>query len=161
MPEVLTPRAPAIPAAVQGTLDLPAAALAAAASLAAAQYQAAVKAEFCGDAVETYALPDWLPPLHSLLPHEHLLSMGLELNDLHRAELVGTCGVDPHPDHIHGLVMIVVLHNDGLTFRQGRVRHAATAGQWFIFDDRKLHEVIETERSTCYLALAVALRQAA
>lgn len=149
-----------LPAEIQGSISLPDITLRAASALAASQYQSAVDAEFSGDPVETYELPAWLPPVESFLPHEHLCSLGLERNHRERAELVGTCGVDPHVDQIHGVVMIVVLHNDGLTFRQGRVRHAAAPGQWFVFDDRKSHQVIETKRSTCYLALAVPLRLA-
>lgn len=57
---------------------------------------------------------------------------------------VATSAVDLHIDG-EDLVLMVVLHNDGLTFRQGKVRHQPRSGEWFIFDDRKLHGVYEAD----------------
>ncbi len=123
------------------------------------QYEAAVDADFCGDPVETYSLPDWLPPLQTWLPLAELTAIGLEPNPHEQPEMVGTCGVDPHVDNIHGLVLAVVLYNDDLKFHQGRQRHVTAPGQWFVFDDRLPHQVKDTPSSTCYLCIAVPLRQ--
>jgi hypothetical protein len=125
------------------------------------QYEAAVDAEFCGDPVETYSLPDWLPPLQTWLPLADLASIGLEPNPADQPEMVGTCGVDHHVDNIHGLVLAVVLYNDELKFHQGRHRHVTAPGQWFVFDDRLPHQVKETASSSCYLCITVPLQRRA
>ncbi|WP_244103155.1 hypothetical protein [Burkholderia gladioli] len=53
---------------------------------------------------------------------------------------MATPGVEPHTDG-EGLVLMIVLHNDGLRFKQGRVKHVPNAGDWFVFDDRMDHRV--------------------
>lgn len=108
-------------------------------------FTAAEAVDFCGDQVETYAIPPWASRAASTwLPD--LSALGYRRSDggyRGRAEvLVATAGVDMHTDD-EGLVLMVVLHNDCLDFRQGRVRHKPKAGDWFIFDDRKLHGVTE------------------
>uniref|UniRef100_UPI003BEF335A hypothetical protein n=1 Tax=Burkholderia arboris TaxID=488730 RepID=UPI003BEF335A len=55
-------------------------------------------------------------------------------------QFVATASVDMHSDD-EGLVPLVVLHNQGLTFRQGKVRHKPRAGDWFVFDDPRPHSV--------------------
>ncbi|KIP17292.1 hypothetical protein WI80_30340 [Burkholderia ubonensis] len=104
-------------------------------------FSAAEANEFCGDEVETYVIPRWASQGGATwLPS--LAELGYR-----RAEggyqgreelLVVTAGVDLHTDD-EGLVLMVALHNDGLTFRQGKVRHKPKAGDWFIFDDRLPH----------------------
>lgn len=147
--------------AVQGKITFDANVIAHARAASAHQYQAASEEEFSGDAVETYALPAWLPPVDSWLPHADLLSLGLVRNPTDEPQMVGTCGIDPHSDCIHGLVFVVVLHNDQLKFKQGRQMHETVIGEWFIFDDRLDHEVRDTKQSTCYLCITVPLRSTA
>jgi len=117
-------------------------------------FTAAEQHEFSGDSVETYAIPiwakrdcdPWLPDVSDLgyrrsnIPHE----------------LVVTAGVDPHTDG-GGFVLMVVLHNDGLVFSQGRVRHTPCAGNWFIFDDRKSHAVKEASGRATFIGWHIPL----
>jgi hypothetical protein len=63
-------------------------------------------------------------------------------------QLVATACADMHTDD-EGLVLVVVLHNDGLTFRQ--VRHKPKAGDWFIFDDRLSHRVVEAPGRSAFI----------
>jgi hypothetical protein len=48
-----------------------------------------------------------------------------------------------------------VIHNDGLKFRQGRVSHAPKAGEWFVFDDRKLHGVSSGKGRATFIGWAI------
>lgn len=130
---------------ILGRVALPDSVVRGSARLAEAFYAAAEESEFCGDAVETYAIPVWarnggavwLPDLHALGYRK------AESGFRGREEvLVATAGVDAHIDD-EGLVLMIVLHNQGLTFRQGKVRHVPQAGDWFLFDDRKPHGVKE------------------
>ncbi|MCQ0034318.1 hypothetical protein [Burkholderia glumae] len=50
------------------------------------------------------------------------------------------------------MVLMTVLHNDGLGFKQGRVRHIPSAGDWFIFDDRKPHAANEAPGRSTFVA---------
>lgn len=143
---------------IQGTVHLADDVLQQARQAALRQYEEAVQNEFCGESVETYALPDWLPPPKAWIPLQELHAAGLEPDAQQQAEMVGTCDVDTHVDNIHGLVLVVVLHNDGLKFHQGRYRHVTKPGQWFIFDDRLPHQVTSTPASTCYLCIVVPLK---
>lgn len=132
---------------ILGSVSLPVHVVRNAAALAEEYFSAAEDAEFCGDPVETYAIPawakrdatHWLPDLESLGLRR--APSGYRGRD---ELLVATCSVDPHTDD-EGLVLMVVLHNDGLTFRQGRTSHKPKAGDWFIFDDRKPHSVKEAD----------------
>ncbi len=144
--------------AIQGSLPLTPALLDTARSLAQAHFAQAEAEEFCGDAVEDMLLPDELLPVMDLLPHQELLALGFEVRKDAQVQLLATASVDSHEDDIHGPVLIVALHNDGLKFKQGRQAHVTQAGQWFVFDDRKPHEVREGKKSTSYLALSVPLR---
>ncbi|WP_241299525.1 hypothetical protein [Burkholderia stabilis] len=130
---------------ILGRIALPDSVVRGSARLAEQFYAAAEESEFCGDAVETYAIPlwartggaVWLPDLASLGYRK------AESGFRGREEvLVATAAVDAHTDD-EGLVLMVVLHNEGLTFRQGKVRHVPQAGDWFLFDDRKPHGVKE------------------
>ncbi|WP_043365493.1 hypothetical protein [Cupriavidus sp. WS] len=139
---------------IMGTVHLPEHVAANAKQLARKFFATAEANEFCGDAVETYVVPfwatrlgtDWLPDISQL--------------GYRRAgrpsELVATAGVDSHTDDI-GLVLMVVLHNDGLAFRQGRVIQKAKAGDWFIFDDRRPHEVREADGNASFLGWHIPL----
>ncbi|WP_244136818.1 hypothetical protein [Burkholderia vietnamiensis] len=110
------------------------------------------KADF-SDQVETFAIPSWakrdgapwLPNL-AALGYCHADS-GYRGRD---EQFVATAAVDMHTDD-EGLVLMVVLHNDGLTFRQGTVRHKPKAGDWFIFDDRLPHGVVEAPGRAAFL----------
>ncbi|EDT41972.1 hypothetical protein BamMEX5DRAFT_2240 [Burkholderia ambifaria MEX-5] len=106
---------------ILGTAHLPDDIVRHSAELAEEFFSAAEENEFCGDPVETYVIPRWASRGGATwLPN--LTELGY-----HRAEggyrgreqlLVVTAGVDMHTDD-EGLVLMVVLHNDGLTFRQG------------------------------------------
>lgn len=158
MAQTTTRERPRLAASVQGKIDFSSEILQLAASAAALQFQSASEAEFSGDAVESYALPAWLPPIDSWLPHGALLALGLERNTTSQPEMLGTCGIDPHLDSIHGLVFVVVIHNDGLKFKQARQIHQTGIREWFVFDDRLSHGVNDTKKSTCYLCITVPLR---
>ena len=60
-----------------------------------------------------------------------------------------TAGADQRTDNFHGPVLLVVLHNDGLKFKQGKISHAPTAGEWFIFNDRIELSSRSPMRRTC------------
>lgn len=117
-------------------------------------YTAAEEIEFCGDQVETFAIPPWASRDGAAwLPD--LAALGYRRADSGhlggREELlVATAAADMHTDD-EGLVLMVVLHNDGLTFRQGKVRHKPKAGDWFIFDDRLPHGVDEAPGRASFL----------
>lgn len=117
-------------------------------------YTAAEEIEFCGDQVETFAIPPWASRDGAAwLPD--LAALGYRRADSGhlggREELlVATAAADMHTDD-EGLVLMVVLHNDGLTFRQGKVRHKPKAGDWFIFDDHLPHGVDEAPGRASFL----------
>ncbi|MGY6257269.1 hypothetical protein ACXIVK_27810 [Paraburkholderia caledonica] len=139
---------------ILGHVQLPDHVVRGAAALADEFFTAAEDEEFCGNPVETYAIPlwanrggaTWLPDMASL---------GYRRADggyRGREELlVATAGVDAHTDD-EGFVLMVVLHNDNLTFSHGKVRHKPAAGDWFIFDDRKPHGVKEAAGRATFLA---------
>lgn len=132
----------------------------AAAGIAAGFWEASVAEGFCDEAVETFLLPEWLPSSTELFPASKLASLGLELAGGERQELVATYGVSEHVDSIHGLVLFLVLHNDGLTFRQGKTRHATVAGEYFVTDDRLPHGVKEVAGRGVYLGWSIPVRRA-
>ena len=144
--------------AVQGTVLLNDAVLRDAAALAQTHYAQAEADEFCGDAVEDYLVPGWMPEIGTWFPSAEVRALGFEQAAGERAQLLATVGVDPHVDAIHGPVFILVLHNDGLAFKQGRQRHKTKAGEWFVFLDSKEHGVQDARKTTTYLALAIPLR---
>ncbi|ABO60214.1 hypothetical protein LA345_36940 (plasmid) [Burkholderia vietnamiensis] len=136
---------------VLGTVQLPADVVRGAASIAEEFFSAAEASEFSGDPVETLAVPRWASRGSSAwLPN--LSQLGYRRAEggyRGRDDLwVVTAGVDLHTDD-EGLVLMIVLHNDALSFQQGRTRHRPYAGDWFIFDDRLPHGVREAPgRST-------------
>lgn len=52
---------------------------------------------------------------------------------------------------------MVVLHNDGLTFRQGKVRNKAKAGDWFISDDGLPHGVVEANGRATFVGWNISI----
>lgn len=146
---------------VLGHVALPVSMTETASALAAEAWNAAAAQEFCGDAVETFCLPGDFPSAADLLSRHLLAQYGLAIDPDARQELVATYGVDQHQDHVHGLVLFLVLHNDGLTFRQGKMRHSSAAGDFFVFDDRKSHGVKEISGRGMYLGWAIPVRQLA
>ncbi|KWN04824.1 hypothetical protein WT83_30480 [Burkholderia territorii] len=136
---------------ILGSVLLPAEVVRHSGELAEDFFSDAEKCEFCGDPVETYAIPRWVSRnREALLPD--LAAFGYRQAEGgyrgRQEQIVATASVDMHTDG-EGLVLMVVLHNDELTFRQGRVRHKPQAGDWFIFDDRRPHGVVEAPgRST-------------
>lgn len=128
-----------------GSVALPPLVIAESAKLADEVFSAAEEQAFCGDEVETSSIPAWaLRDGARWLPDLKALGYRRVRADVfgreRREVLVVTPGVEPHTDD-EGLVLMVVLHNDGLIFKQGRVKHAPNAGDWFVFDDRKDHGV--------------------
>ncbi|WP_232460408.1 hypothetical protein [Burkholderia ubonensis] len=128
---------------ILGSVLLPADVIRHSGALAEVFFSAAEECELSGDPVETYAIPPWASR-NSAAWLPNLAELGYR-----RAEggyrgrdeqLVATASVDMHTDE-EGLVLMVVLHNQGLTFRQGKVRHKPQAGDWFVFDDRLPHGV--------------------
>lgn len=101
----------------------------------------AVASDFCGDAVSTFEMPASFPEAAALIPSAPLRAAGFRIDPDGAQQLVATYDVDMHVDNIHGHVLFVILHNDGLRFRQGNVRHIPVAGDYFVFDDRRPHGV--------------------
>ena len=146
---------------ILGHLALPARVTDTASALASQAWDAAAAQEFCGDAVETFSLPDGFPQAAELLPPGLLEKYGLAVDHSARQELIATYGVEQHQDHVHGLVLFLVLHNDGLAFRQGKARHTSTAGDFFVFDDRKNHGVREVAGRGLFLGWAIPVHRLA
>lgn len=144
---------------IQGKVALPPKVFLAANALAKGHYLKAEAADFCSDPVEDILFPGWMKSRKSWLPITDLAQLGFAPNWDMRDELLATCGVESHVDYMHGLTFALVLHNDGLSFKQGKVSHTTEAGQWFIFDDRKLHRVRESKKSTTYLVWTVPLKK--
>lgn len=100
--------------------------------------------EFSGDLVESEipSVLGGLPDAIAAFPVRNLEIYGVRADFASsRADLVLTAGVDAHEDHLMGLAMCWVIHNDGLVFRQGPHKIQPRAGDWFLFDDRCPHEV--------------------
>lgn len=148
------PTAGALPlGSILGSVQVPGHVIRLSNQLAGEFYTAAEENEFCGDQVETFAIPPWASR-DCAAWHPDLAALGYRRADSGfrgREELlVATASADMHTDD-EGLVLMVVLHNDGLTFRQGKVRHKPKAGDWFIFDDRLPHGVDEAPGRASFL----------
>lgn len=127
---------------VYGNIPVHPSAIAPAAQLGLDFYDEAEAAEFSGDAVDAHSkMPRWVPALDTWWPKEALRELGLKKAAKGRQVLVVTVDVDQHVDDISGLMLCYVLHNDGLTFRQGKGKCTPVAGDWFLFDDRQKHGV--------------------
>lgn len=139
-----------------GSVYLPECVLSGAAALAKEFYAHAVAIDFA-EQVETYSMPSWLKAVgDDFIPDVSEFGFAVTKN---RGEIVATSGVDPHIDGAHGFVLLIVLHNDGLTFKQGRRAHKHVAGEWFIFDDRLNHGVRETRKDGAYVGWAIPLKK--
>lgn len=131
----------------------------------AAQYFKDCEAEsFSGEDVATFRLPYWAPQRSSWAPVAQLADLGYQLKYDNATcqygrgeELVATIGVDPHIDDSYGPVLCLVLHNDGLKFKQAGVSHVPAGGDWFIFNDRALHSVKEAKGESVFVALTFPL----
>ena len=143
---------------VHGKIELSRPVLARAEELVKRMYKLAEDADFSEDAVESIVVPGWAPKLESWEPVAHLECLGFRLKPEARMDLLFTVGVDPHEDDV-GPTLALVLHNDGLKFIQGKIRHQTVAGEWFIFDTTKTHEVRESAKTTGYLCLTVPLER--
>ncbi|MEJ6002528.1 hypothetical protein [Paucibacter soli] len=143
---------------ILGHVGLDAATAATAAEFASDYYASQEAIEFSGDDVETFEVPEWFPSIESLLPAAHLAKFGLRWSGrINYNELIATLGVDQHVDDIYGTVLCLVLHNDGLTFKQGGVSHKPAAGDWFVFNDRVNHGVKEAKGASVFLAMTLPL----
>lgn len=137
-----------------GKVYLPERVVAGAADLAKNFYANAVETDF-NEQVETFSLPSWLKAASAeLIPDVSEFGFCLARTS---SEIVATAGVDAHTDDAHGFVLVIVLHNDGLSFRQGKKAHKHAAGEWFIFDDRINHSVKETRADGAYVAWTIPL----
>lgn len=152
----MTPASKIVLGEILGRCDLPDHVTVGAARLADEFFTAQEEHEWSGDQVEMYAEPLWLKrfgaPWRPIVAH-----LGLEPTGK-LSELVVTAGVDQHVDDFHGLVLLVVLHNDGLRFRQGKVSHAPVAGDWFVFDDRKRHGVSSARGRSTFVGWVIPLQ---
>lgn len=137
-----------------GRIDLPQAVIDCAAVLAKSYYRDAEADDF-NEQVGTFSLPKWLTDgAEAWKPSVEALGLQYTKN---KGEIVATAGVDQHTDHAHGYVLMIVLHNDGLKFRQGRSSHQHQAGDWYIFDDRQNHGVKEVKGEGTYVGWAIPL----
>lgn len=146
---------------VLGHVDLGPHVLKQARKFAAEHFTAEEAIEFSGEDVEVFANPIWAPKRESWLPVAELRALGFHASaNGSGEEMVVTLGVDQHIDGVHGPVLCLVLHNDGLTFRQGNVSHRPVAGDWFIFNDRANHGVKEKKGAAVFVALTIPLLRA-
>lgn len=145
---------------VAGVVDVPTDVAEGAAGVARDFFAKATAEEFSGELVDEVWTTAALPEFSAWFPAEKVRELGFEAatGALSGIQILATAGIDSHVDDIHGYVLIWVLHNDGLAFRQGKVSHVTRAGEWFIFDDRLGHAVRDTKRSTSYVCVSVPLR---
>ncbi len=134
-----------------------------AAEFCAAHYAAEKANEFCGERVEPFVTPVWAPTRAAWVPAAELLKLGFVeapkgTTQEPADQMIVTLGVDPHED-FHGPILCMVLHNDGLKFKQGRVSHAPKAGDWFIFNDLQAHSVKEAKGAAVWASLNVPLQR--
>lgn len=141
---------------ILGRCELPTHVTAGAARLADEFFTAQEEHEWSGDQVETYAEPLWLKRSGATWRPD-VSHLGMEVTG-RQSELVVTAGVDQHIDDFHGPVLLVVLHNDGLKFKQGKVSRMPNAGDWFIFNDRKKHGVSSALGRSTFVGWAIPLQ---
>lgn len=122
-------------------------------------YEACEAKEFSGDDVQTALMPSWLT---SFLPTNELAEQGFKVRAWGfkvpapaKPEFLLTLGTEAHVDDIQGLTLCVVIHNDGLTFKQGRSRCTPLAGDWFVFDDSRTHEVLSPKDGKAVLTAVI------
>lgn len=142
---------------LRGRIALPVGVVVQAALVAAEDFARCEAEAFSGEEVRDIELPAWIGDGRELLPQLRLAEAGLSLRACRDPHLYATCGVDPHVDEMDGLSVALVLHSDGFTFRQGSMQLQLQAGDWFVFDDRYMHEVCEGTESTSLLVLTAAV----
>lgn len=145
--------------AIQGRIEIGPLVRERASAFANTYFKAQEAIDFSRDDVETFAVPDWAPPRQQWLPVAALRQWDLKAGRARLDQLIITLGVDQHTDDFCGPTLCLVLHNEGLVFRQGRIAHATLAGEWFIFDDRRRHGVRSAKGAAAYMALTVPLVQ--
>jgi hypothetical protein len=143
--------------AIQGCIEITPVVRERARAFASTYFKAQEAIEFSRDDVETFAPPDWAPKRRQWLPVAALRQWGLKAGSARLDQMIVTLGVDQHIDAAHGKTLCLVLHNEGLIFRQGRIAHPTAAGEWFIFDDRRAHGVRSAKGAAAYLALVIPL----
>lgn len=151
----LTMKQPAL--GTSGTILLDPALSQAAQQLAAQDYTDCANEDFSGEEVRDILPPSWLRAEALPFPVTDLRVLGLE-PETDRVHVYATCGVGSHTDAMDGLAVCVVLYSDGFTFKQGRTKLRLAAGDWFIFDDRLAHEVVDARESTTLVVVTCPLR---
>lgn len=149
---------PALSGLVSGSVDLPVVVKAGAAALAEAHFAKCEAEEFSGDSVEDYEFPDWLADRWAWFPHDAVAQLGFEPDRSGCEALYATVAAPEHVDDICGPNFILCLFNDGLLFRMSGVQHETGQGEWFLFDDRIAHEVLESDASSTYVVWSVPLK---
>lgn len=144
--------------AIQGQIDLPQAVRAAATVLAREVVAEGEAQEWCGEAVTWLPDEGLLPQCMPLFPEDAVRALGFEHDPRKNARVWGTYGVGSHEDG-EGIVFVLVLENQGLKFKQGRQMHITAPGQWYLFNDRRPHEVKEGKGSGAYIFFHVPLKQ--
>lgn len=148
---------------IQGNVPIAQAVADGAAALAQEEYDSAEENDFCNEPVEVHTIPRWAPKLDTWWPTQALADRGYKLlagpetSGKSRQDIVVTLGVDAHIDDMHGPLLCYVLHNDGLAFKQGRVKCIPKAGDWFLFDDRVAHSVREAKGRAVFVGWTVPL----
>lgn len=74
------------------------------------------------------------------IPRKQLAALGYRV-PAEKSQWVMSTGIDMHVDRIWGETLMWVVHNDGLHFKQGRVKVVHQPGEWFIFNDALPHQV--------------------
>ena len=141
--------------AILGRCALPDHVVAHSAQLAEEFFAAQEEHDFAGDDVETHSEPLWLKR-DGADWRPDVTAFGFRPTGK-QSELVLTAGVDQHADDYHGPVLLIVIHNAGLKFKQGNVSHIPEAGDWFIFDDRKNHGVRSAKGRSSFIGWAIPL----
>jgi len=124
--------------------------------------------DFCDDEVDVSSTPKWaLQHLDALtkslkfagyeVSHESTGGFEFDVN----FALVSTCGVESHADELYGECVCLILHNDGLIFKQGREKITAGAGDWFIFNDYKPHQVKSLKSTTALVSVVIPVKKVA
>ena len=147
--------------ALQGRIDLSPAFLAQCAQLAAHHFAQAEAEEFSGDSVEDLLKPDDFPATDAWFPTDAVRALGFERAPGAQEQILATADVDTHTDDIHGPVLLLTLHNDGVKVRQGKFSTVPQAGEWLLLDDRKPHSASASKRSTSLVVWSVPLRSLA
>jgi hypothetical protein len=147
--------------AVRGRIPVPAELATQATRLARDFFRASITIDFADEAIDVTSPVTEPTQGLSWVPRDELRALGFKLasEDASSTLFVMTYGADKHVD-THGPVLLWVLLNDGLEFRQGKERHRTQAGEWHLFNDRLPHEVAtppKTPEDAMYLAWSVPL----